>query len=1722
MGQVRNSLFQSKNRRTTSLRSFTLLLILFAGMLPTLWRNSLGAPTAAAATHTVTATDATFLPLVAAVSGGHIQGAVFRDDDYDGVRGEKEPSVAGVKVKVYDAFGMVAETVTDDAGGYHFNGLRADISYRVEFSGLPGAHFSGPHGQDSHSSVRFVTTSPTGGAPVDFGLVDLLHGNEGNCQSSVNLPMATACYTFGPRRNAAREPAIVSFSAQAGSANRSDQLSAYDDPDGVGPLTTGRPITEALTSVLGTVNGLAYQRSTNMLYAAAFLKRHAELGEGGLGAIYRIDRNLPPGDNVSLLATVADAGDLNGKRPDNADNNYFLADPIFDEVGKMGLGDLEISADESTLYTVNLAARTLVEIPIDQPAPVSLGLIPQPGCAGGVGRPFALALRGHLLFVGGVCTAEQGGAPADLRAYVYTYDLRSRQFSGEPVLDFALDYPRNCTDRVPDRNGCQGTARWQPWVADFTKLPRPYNGAYIIHPQPWLTDIEFDHEQMVLGFRDRMGDLLGVRTSPPAPLRSTCTGNLCSTITAGDLLRAAPSATTPGKWMIEQNATAGVTSAGGANNGQGPRGGEFYFEEQFGLGTAHPRHEEIAQGGLAQLPGEQSVATTAFNPIPLDIEGATFDGGVIWLANSDGARTRSYRVYNGVSNPSPQHLFGKANGLGDLELLCGPNPLPLEIGNRVWYDRDGDGIQDPGEVGIGGVQVQLFAIDSNGGATQVAETTTNANGEYYFGGVQPEQAYQVRISLVDANLPRGAVPTAQDAHFANDGNDDLRDADGDQGLLAPGFSTIALTTGKAGQNNHSYDFGFVVPLVALGNLVWWDNYVNLEAGVTIGNGRFEAGHEQGVAGVEVQLYAGAMATGSPLRVTTTQSGGFYLFDNLAPGDYVVHIPPSQFQEGAPLAILAGTGILSSSDPNGSDSGLDDNLDENGQDPGGLGLLPTTGISSTVIHLALGAEPINEAGAKGGPTTTLPDENVNLTVDFGFFRKPIPGIDIEKNTDSLANQNPTGPDFDNEDDANGPGVPVIPAGSETVWSYKVTNTGEAPFLRQHVLVNDTTASVDAALLFDPASDVNSDNILSPGEVWHYTSTGVALDLRNPPNPLPDGVVIVHGCAQSVGGPLQPAQTYSNTATVVGVANVAGELVTLTDADDSHYCNTPPPPRVALGNLVWMDTYANPEQGIALGNGKFEAGHEQGIDGVEIHLYAGASVTGTPLQTTTTAAGGYYLFDNLEPGDYVVHIPPSQFQPGGPLALRAPDNQPFRSSDPNGGDIDLDDNADENGQNPTDPASVTVIGVSSTVIHLAAGGEPTHEPGANGGPTSTLPDEHVNLTVDFGFVPPPDAGDPELVLGNRVWRDDSVNGLNNGLIDSGEAGIAGVTLALYAVNTPDASAIATTTTNADGHYLFTELPEGSYMVEVVSSNFAPGGPLAGWVSSTPTEIDPNADLDSNDNGLDADQPAVTGIRSGPITLSDEGEPVGEDDRGLLGCGATEKDENCNLTVDFGFYRPPSNACLDANGELMMPKQVIPVRGVDANGNLIDHGPGVYTLPAGYENGHLIVKRFKVDDTLPGTPEHLKCGEVGVTFCFRMAEGSVYTSLNPNTDHPDRVYACQGNYCNSFVAAHNKPGRTKTTVDVAADDLPAGYSILTVILDDDADNGEDPVLLKNGAEEGLVTARFGIPDDGLTECGAFDIPEAANWQIRADDSIGVASCIVPTAVRQSLFPRFCPANR
>lgn len=178
----------------------------------------------------------------------------------------------------------------------------------------------------------------------------------------------------------------------------------------------------------------------------------------------------------------------------------------------------------------------------------------------------------------------------------------------------------------------------------------------------------------------------------------------------------------------------------------------------------------------------------------------------------------------------------KVNGIGynrtPFEDMDDHDPASVDVvgkvGDFVWDDKNGNGIQDAGEPGISGVTVQLVNCNPNSGIAPQT-TTTNASGYYLFNMVIPGQ-YYVKFIL----------PSPWEFTLANQGSNDLKDSDvdGDNG-----FGTTECFQVDANEEQLDIDAG-AYKCVQVGDLVWLDN--NKDNKYTTG--------ETGVNGLRVELY----------------------------------------------------------------------------------------------------------------------------------------------------------------------------------------------------------------------------------------------------------------------------------------------------------------------------------------------------------------------------------------------------------------------------------------------------------------------------------------------------------------------------------------------------------------------------------------------------------------------------------------------------------------------------------------------------------------------------------------------------------------------------------------------------------------------------------------------------------------------------------------------------
>ncbi|MCC7446822.1 MAG: DUF11 domain-containing protein [Anaerolineae bacterium] len=601
-----------------------------------------------------------------------VTGVAYYANDPNSVYNGDEPGVGSVTITAFDNTGKaVAQAVTSNdlkrRGTYTLNipvinqSLHPQV--RVEITTLPAEAAGGP----SRHTVAFVDRA----ARVNFGLFQ----QAGVCPANVDL--VTSCFVYGNQLTGPNStlPVVVSFPYDAG---------CFDaNFDGVCDPGTGAsfdaPTAHALmvqANRVGSTWGIAYQGTTRAVFAASFLKRHTGFGPGGPGAIYRIDRATGA---ATVFATLPAGADPHPQPPNEntcplpapAGDCWFYDSGAYPLIGKMSLGGMDISEDQSSLFVMNLSDRTVYQLNATSGATIATFPFPlnQADCTGDPGdiRPFAVRVNRGQVYVGATCTGESLGDPAGrarLRLYVYTLAPATGAYT--QVFNYGP---------IGGLNTYRRTRFWRAWSSNPAAFPQPdplpTPCDFCTNPQPWLTGLTFDtNGDMVLGIRDRFGDQGGYRGGNPVQ----GVAGLNTVTAAGDTLRACSNGA--GGWVMENaGVCGGVTSQGATFNDPAATGGpytgalppntaKFYYQDNHDTGPA------VSMGAVLQLPGQPEVIVTAIDPkygSPGDP--GTSSAGTLRFNNTTGARTRAYRIYDRSGAPLPP-VFGKANGLGDLKAFC--------------------------------------------------------------------------------------------------------------------------------------------------------------------------------------------------------------------------------------------------------------------------------------------------------------------------------------------------------------------------------------------------------------------------------------------------------------------------------------------------------------------------------------------------------------------------------------------------------------------------------------------------------------------------------------------------------------------------------------------------------------------------------------------------------------------------------------------------------------------------------------------------------------------------------------------------------------------------------------------------------------------------------------------------------------------------------------------
>ena len=238
------------------------------------------------------------------------------------------------------------------------------------------------------------------------------------------------------------------------------------------------------------------------------------------------------------------------------------------------------------------------------------------------------------------------------------------------------------------------------------------------------------------------------------------------------------------------------------------------------------------------------------NDYIVSVDPTTLPNGGAGLTSSTGGTSTAVTLSQGENDLTTD--FGFTNSVAGTAL----------IGDKVWTDVDADGLQDPGEIGLAGVTVNLVdpgpdTVLGGGDDTLVATTTTAADGRYLFVTVAPDD-YVVEID--SGNFGPGGP---------------LENYTVTTGPQSPGADNSGTFTIAADNAVLDADFGYdTANLFSISDRIYLDQDWD---------GTQEAG-EPGIFLVTVSLFD---SNGDV--IVTTDANGDFSFPGVPDGDYTIRV-----------------------------------------------------------------------------------------------------------------------------------------------------------------------------------------------------------------------------------------------------------------------------------------------------------------------------------------------------------------------------------------------------------------------------------------------------------------------------------------------------------------------------------------------------------------------------------------------------------------------------------------------------------------------------------------------------------------------------------------------------------------------------------------------------------------------------------------------------------------
>ena len=1075
------------------------------------------------------------------------------------------------------------------------------------------------------------------------------------------------------------------------------------------------------------------------------------------------------------------------------------------------------------------------------------------------------------------------------------------------------------------------------------------------------------------------------------------------------------------------------------NSGQG-KAPDVKVAEAFPAGTTFVSAEShlCTSGYTSGVPGECSTGGAA----------GTFDGTTWKLGDMlAGQHASLYVTVTLDEGTDGKTLENTASFVNPPEYDQNPNnnsakasiSVKHRLSGKVYYDANDSSSYTDGEEGFKDITVELLRPDGS----VVATTTTDADGNYSFTRLAAGD-YTVKVTKA------GAIA-------------DLTQTEDPDATKDSTSGTVTLNAGNPVQEN--INFGYVKKHAISGTVYLDQNRDKAKDGGDIAQ-----------SGVTVKLVD---ASGAVVATTTTDADGNYSFTGLNDGTYTV-----QVDKTGPLASTEQT-----EDPSGNGDSRSQAITFTRSDPDvtnvNFGYAEDYTVSGTVYYDKDRSETLNngepgfggvtvnlldEAGATVATTTTKADGTYSFAkLPAGKYTVKVEPSDLLKKLEQTEDPDGTKDHTSGVVQVNhdNPSVQNVNFGYATNYTIKGTIYRDA----------DRSESLeDGEKLYQ---GVTVDLLDASGNVVATTTTDAhgAYAFTN----LEEGTYKVR--VRKEGPIADLVQTEDPDATK---DNTSGDI--------TLELNDPIKENVNFGyisnNSISGTVYRDDNRSNSLNGG--EAGYpEQTVQLLD--------KDGSVIATTKTDANGNYSFDNLPDGTYSVKVVKDGAltdleQTEDPDGTKDSASEPIVLNEDNptkknvnfgyvpdyfikgtiyrdgnrSGALDTDEKlyegvtvnlvdadgnvvattmTDEKGNYSFDKLPAGTYSVKVVQDGPIASLEQTGDPDAtkdNSSEPITLNNDNPSKTdVNFGYV-------NNNSLSGTVYRDDSRNGDQDGT----EPGYSGVTVQLL---DKDGNVVGTTTTDKDGKYSFSKLPDGTYSVKVVKD---------GELADTEQTEDPDANKDnaSEPVTLGEDNPSKDNIDFGYVPdYSIHGLVYRDGDRDETH-GATEKGY-ANQTVELR----------DKDGK------VVATTTTDENGaySFEKLPAGDYTVKV-VKDGALtdLDQTEDPDSTKDSTSGVISLGndhrtETDVNFGY-IANNSINGTIYRDGDRDGKKGDTEGRYSGVTVQLLDKDGKVIATTTTDKDGkysfehLPDGTYSVKVVKDGaltDTDQTGDPDNKLDNASEPIT---------------------------------------------------------